>query len=132
MPAAYFETRFRTEAPIDDWPTEFVIISAYSTTGRSWPPEKNATADAALRVELEARGGWLVRITGYSPTTSHAEPSWAVVMPFDEACDFGLRFEQDAIYVVCGDELFVSYCDAKRALVPVGRFLERLHELGSE
>lgn len=62
------------------------------------------------------------RLTGYSPTTVHAEPGWAVEMPWDEACDLGLRFKQDAIYSVRGDELTVTFCDHRRGLVPVGAF----------
>jgi hypothetical protein len=48
------------------------------------------------------------------------------VMPFDDACDLGLRFRQDAIFHVSGDHLSVTYCDERRALVPVGLFRERI------
>jgi len=126
MASDYLETRFRTELPIDDWPIEFVIISANATTGNTWTSDRNAAADDALRARLEARGGWLERVTGYSPSTGHTEPSWATVMTFDEACDLGIRFQQDAIYLVRNNELFVSYCDARRALVPVEHFTARL------
>ena len=48
-------------------------------------------------------------------------------MPLEEACDLGHQYLQDALYHVRGDQLFVTYCDQKRALVPVGNFRERLH-----
>ncbi len=41
-------------------------------------------------------------------------------MPWDEACDIGLCFKQDAIYTVNGDALSVTLCDHRRGLVPVG------------
>jgi hypothetical protein len=126
MTPDYFETCFRLEAPVPHWPDEFVIVSAYHTTGEQWPDEVNRAADQRLEQELKQHFDWLVRITGYSPTTGHAEPGWAFVMPFSAACDMGLHYKQDAIYHVKGDVLSVSYCDARRALVPVGEFRARL------
>ena len=125
MPDWYFETQFLLEAPIRDWPDEFVILSAYTTTGEQWSAEVILEADQRLQRELTQRGGWFVRITGYSPHDGHAEPGWALVMPFNEACDLGLRYKQDAIYCVKGDALSVTYCDARRALVSVGEFRSR-------
>ena len=68
------------------------------------------------------------RITGYSPppATPHREPGWAVAMDWQEACDLGARFLQDAIYVVQADALAVTLCDHRRDLLPVGTFRQRL------
>lgn len=126
MPAWYFETQFQLDAPFADWPAEFVILSAYTTTGEHWPEAVILEADQRLERELRERGGWFLRITGYSPHDGHAEPGWALQMPLAEACDLGLRYKQDAIYCVKGDELWVTYCDARRALVYVGEFRSRL------
>lgn len=126
MNSAYFETRFRTSQAVHEWPREFVIISAFATTGETWTPDQNAAADRLLEAELKARDGWVVRIVGYSPTTDHAEPSWAVTMPVDEACAMGRRFRQDAIYHVLDDVLSVTYCAGHAALVVVGSFRSRL------
>ena len=126
MHPAYFETHFRTHGHDAEWPPEFVIISAYATTGEQWPVERNVAADQELEAQLRKQSTWLRRVTGYSPITGHAEPSWAAVLPFDVACDLGARFHQDAIYHVADDVLSVSYCDGRRQLVRVGRFRERL------
>ena len=126
MHPAYFETHFRLETPISDWPDEFVIITAHATTDETWTMEENDSADRALEAELRKSGRWMRRLTGYSPTTGHAEAGWAVEMPWDEACDVGLRFKQNAIYCVTGDELSVILCGHRRGLVPVGRFRERV------
>ena len=58
--------------------------------------------------------------------TGHAEPGFAVIPSFEQACDLGLRYEQDAIYFVSGGTLFVSLCDHRHTLKPVSRFLERV------
>ncbi len=131
MHFAYFETRFRTPGPVPSWPAMFAIVTAYATTGASWPTEENEQADALLEDALGDR--WRERITGYSPTTGHAEPGWAVALPFDDACDLGARFHQDAVYLIEEDDLFVSYCDERREMVRVGSFMDRLdHAAGPD
>jgi len=126
MHPAYLETHFIAADGPQDWPEQFAIITAYATTGESWTDDQNEAADQALEAELRATGGWIRRIIGYSPTTPHREPGWAVAMDWQAACDLGARFLQDAIYVVHGDALTVTFCDQRRELLPVGNFLERL------
>ena len=126
MPPPYFTVRFRTEAAAIDWPAQFVIITAYATTGERWDAAREVAADAALAETLEALGVWYTRITGYTPETGHAEPGWAAALSLEAGCELGLRFAQDAIYVVEGDALGVTFCDARRGVVPVGAFRERL------
>ena len=126
MHPAYFETRFRVEAMPGDWPASFVILSAWATTGQSWTAQANESADRRLAQRLAQRGLWRLRITGYSPTTGHAEPGWAFTMGLEEACDLGQRFQQDALYWVDHDRLSVTHCDHRRGLLPIGPFRQRL------
>ena len=126
MHPAYLETRFIAADGPQEWPEQFAIITAYATTGEFWTDDQNEAANQALEAELRATGWWMRWITGYSPTTSHREPGWAVSMDWQAACDLGARFLQDAIYVVHGDALTVTFCDQRRELLPVGNFLERL------
>jgi hypothetical protein len=80
MHPAYFETRFITANSAQDWPKEFAILSAHSTTGEVWSATQNENADQKLQAELASAKVWMRRIIGYSPTTGHREPSWAVEM----------------------------------------------------
>ena len=108
-----------------DWseqPEEFAIISGYATTGEKWPTERNQQADEQLHHRLVENGTWLRRVTGYAPDTGHNEPCWAIAISFDEACDIGEEFLQDAIYYVVGDDLFVSHCDSRRVKTPISKF----------
>ncbi len=132
MHAAYYETRFNAEEPIDDWPAEFAIITAYATTGEQWTDEQNLAADENLRLLLEGASVaipkvWCRRLTGYSPTTGHAEPGWAAALDFATACKVGENFRQDAIYFVSNGWLSVTHCkDGHRELAPVERFADRV------
>lgn len=126
MHSEYFKVRFRSEETILCWPREFAIITAYATTGSKWTDEVNESADRELSHMLRRKCDWVMRLTGFSPDTGHSEPGWAAGLSFKEACDFGVRFKQDAIYFIRDDELFVSHCDERRGLIRVGSFLEKL------
>ena len=126
MNPAYFETRFRLSEPVRAWPQEFVIISAYATTGQAWTANDNEAADHQLASQLASGKGWLVRIVGYSPTSGHAEPSWAVALSLDEGCALGGTYRQDAIYHVETDELSVRSRDPTGEFARIGSFRQRL------
>jgi hypothetical protein len=126
MNPVYFETRFRLDVQPPGWPDAFVIITAYATTGQSWAAPVNAAADRRLAEQLDRRSLWRWRVTGYSPATGHAEPGWAVEMAWEDGCELGREFHQDAIYAVESDKLFVTHCESGRRLIPIGPFRERL------
>ena len=108
------------------FPEEFVIMTAYPTTGETWEPSIIEEADQKLEEELKFRKAWIIRIEGYSPETGHTEPGWGTTMLIEEACEIGLRYRQDAIFHVKNDLLSVTYCDERRKLVEIGAFLERV------
>jgi type I restriction system adenine methylase HsdM len=124
---AYAETHFQRHEPWEDGPDEFSIITAYATTGEKWIQSRNEDADRELEAVLHGRSPWVRRITGYAPSTGHAEPGWAVPLSLEEACDIGQAFKQDAIYLVKNDTLFVSHCDSRRKPVEIGPFSARVH-----
>ncbi|MFM8780825.1 MAG: DUF3293 domain-containing protein [Gemmatimonadota bacterium] len=104
----------------------FAIISAYATTGERWNPAREEAADAQLLAAICAYGVWHTRVTGYSPTTGHTEPGWAVELPFETACLLGKTFAQDAIYWVDEDTLSVSSCVGNLASALAGGFRARI------
>lgn len=122
---SYLAIHFRGELPIGGWPSAFVIISAYATTGETWSMERNKEADEHMRAELLRHGHAPVRITAFDPVTLHAEPSWAVAMPVEEALALGRDFLQDAIFLVQDDRLSIAQCASRRTW-EVGAFGERL------
>ena len=122
---AYFNVRFRGPWPDLSHPDEFAIITAYATTGETWSEERNQAADLKLENELRETGLWMRRLTGYDPATSHAEPGWAVEMAFEVACDLGLRFQQDAIFWVSGNQVWVAKCGPDRQRAEIGLFSDR-------
>jgi hypothetical protein len=122
---AYSKVRFRGPWPDRSHPEEFAIITAYATTGETWPDERNRAADLELENELRGTGAWMRRITGYDPETGHAEPGWAVEIRLEEAVELGLRFQQDAIFWVSGNRVWVAKCGPDGERSEVGLFSDR-------
>lgn len=117
----YFKVQFITET--QHLPDEFVIISAYATTGETWTDEKNEAADLELFSVLNEKGLIPIRITGYSPETGHSEPSWAVEASLMEGLNIGYEFKQDAIFHVLQQRLYLVKCGNGRQSVEVGSFI---------
>jgi hypothetical protein len=121
----YFQVRFRDFPPIAQWPQSFAIISGLATTGQQWSEEANRLGDEHLLAAIEQLAVWHVRIVGYSPTTSHFEPSWACDLTLSDAIPLGLWAKQDAIYWVDQEQLWVTRCRAPE-LHWVDNFAKRL------
>ena len=124
MNPIYLETHFKrggendpTFNELESLPSEFAIITAYATTGEHWSDARNNEADKQLKTYLDSQFSCVKRITGYSPSTGHAEPGWLVNCSFAQGCDIGLSFKQDAIYWGGTGQLFVSYCGVQRSKV---------------
>ena len=122
----YTPTHFRLAAIPDSWPSAFVIITAYATTGQRWSDTENVAADQRLSAEIEALGVWHLRITGYLPDTGHAEPGWAVELPIEKGRGIGRQFKQDAIFVIRADALGYVRCEADGKVAWFGAFRERV------
>lgn len=121
----YFDTYFETPVVWTNRAAQFAIITAWATTGEVWTGEENRAANTQLEAELCSLDCWMQPVTGYSPTTGHAEPGWAVAVALDEALRLGRQYKQDAIYYVEGDTLTVSLCDGGDSMF-VGPFTKRL------
>ena len=121
----YFNTRFRVVHLPPAWPSTFVIVTAYATTGERWTEEENERANAELGERLAAMSVWHWPITGYDPKTGHAEPGWAIAIPHPDGVRLGIDFRQDAVFAVTGDELQVISCRTDETC-QLGSFRDRL------
>ncbi len=126
MHPAYFEVRFRCNELCEAWPSEFIIVTAFATTGENWSHERNQSANDTLESRLQELGVWHHPITGYSPQTSHAEPGFAVALGLSAGLAIGREFHQDAIYHVGGDALRVVTCQIPECSEYVASFQSRL------
>ncbi len=109
----------------------WATYSSFKKAIRVWyqSSSQNDSADVSLLADLAQRGVWHARVEGFSSETGHAEPGWAAAIAFEQACQLGERFHQDAIYFVRDDILYVSFCDERASLAQVSRFSRRLVRL---
>ena len=129
IPPEYLGTRFRVDKQPAAWPSSFVIISAWATTGEVWSEDVNRAADEGLARRLSALGVWHHRTTGYDPNSDHAEPSWAVEQPLDDAVELALEFKQLGVFHIVDGELWVCMChDPRAAAQRVALFFDRLDD----
>lgn len=135
MHGEYFETRFWVS--LDDLMhfevfegCDWIVLSAFATTGQTWTLERNAAADSALAASIRGVSP-MVRVIGYSPRTMHAEPSWVVPMGLVQGRRLGQEYAQDAIYWICGGDLYVVGCGGGVAHW-VGSWRDRLDGLDTE
>lgn len=122
---AYFNTHFRVAQRPLAWPSAFVIVTAYATTGELWTDAENERANKALREHIAQTAVWHWPVTGYDPDTGHAEPGWAIEVDRADGVRLGVDFRQDAIFCVTGDELDVVSCRTGQ-VKSVGGFRDRL------
>lgn len=122
----FASTVFLGEPLPADWPSSFVIINAWATTGETWSAERNLAADEALRQALERVGLRHHRLTGASPDLVHQEPSWAVDMTRESADELADHFLQVAFFAVEQGTLFVVPTGLPEAAVPLGPWSDRL------
>jgi Protein of unknown function (DUF3293) len=96
------------------WAGPLHVITAWNPGGlRS--QDENQKWQTALENELWATGHKLHRAFGRSTTTTHQEDSVAVEgLDRAEAIQIGARYEQDAIFEVTDDEVFVLACHESR------------------
>jgi len=98
-----------------DWPTDFVIISAYtvySPGGLPTTAAQNVAADKALEDELRSVGYRLHRIAdlGGAYYTDYCEPGWAVQLDLPRAAGVGRRYGQKKVYAVSAGRLAIVDC----------------------
>lgn len=124
IPDFYFDTHFKDIATATEFPARFGIITAYATTGETWTPEQNSAADIRLLKELESRGIWHTRITGY--VGEHAEPGWATDLSLVDSIKLGNLFDQHGIYYVDNNTLSVHLSDGTNQSAHVADFSERI------
>ena len=126
---AYLKTVFRVEAPPEEWPQIFAVITAHNPDGATAPAEQNTNADALLLERVRKIGCSHWRVTGCSPDFSHAEPGLVIGTDLQTAISLGRDFHQEGIYAVRNGQLFLVNCDCGGE-IPIGSWKKRLKRGG--
>ncbi|WP_423187194.1 DUF3293 domain-containing protein [Alishewanella sp. d11] len=85
----------------------FAIISAQNPAGQLSNPVANLLLDKQLQAHLDAINTPYRSITGAAPDFSFQEKSWMVLCEKQDAIEIGQRFNQNAIYWVEHNKLYL-------------------------
>lgn len=112
LPTVFTQVFFRATTPMDGWPEQFAIVTAYNPDGVSEEPAVNAGADATLRATIETMGLQYFRVTGGSRDGAHQEPGWGFAPATPRSArELSLSFRQLAFFWVENDR--VSLVDSR-------------------
>ena len=110
LKAAYHTVRFSSASWLQNPPSTFVIVTAFNPKGRNAPLSRNQHADQTLLGYLKHHKLSHTRITGMSPDQKHQEPGWGIEVDEEEGLKIGVRFQQEAIFVVINHQVSLVSC----------------------
>ncbi len=109
-----------------DLPVEFGIVTACNPMGLTVEASVNEGLDRDFRLYLLGQSIPHFRVTGGSRDMSHAEPGYGCVVDRERIVELGRQLNQEAVFWVRGDRLFLVFCDRPEHEQPLGSFRERL------
>ncbi|WP_406666322.1 DUF3293 domain-containing protein [Gallaecimonas sp. GXIMD1310] len=108
---------------------DFAVITACNPRSKVLSDQFNDSRDRQLEAELDLAGLDARPLWGCSPDWQYREKSWAVRMSQAQAEALGRRLEQNAIYWVSQDLLYLVPCLLhSRETCVLGRFSERCYQ----
>ena len=124
--STYDQAHFQLDSPAVDLPVEFGIVTACNPMGVTVEASVNEGLDRDLGLSLLGQGIPHFRVTGGSRDMSHAEPGYGCVVDRERIVELGRQWNQEAVFWVRGDRLFLVFCDRPEHEQPLGSFRERL------
>ncbi len=123
---AYAKAHFQLDSPAVDLPVGFGIVTACNPMGVTVEALVNEGLDRDLGLFLLGQGIPHFRVTGGSRDMSHAEPGYGCAVDPERIVELGRQWNQEAVFWVEGDQLFLVSCDEFKHEEALGSFRERL------
>lgn len=123
---AYDQAHFQLDSPAVDLPVGFGIVTACNPMGVTVEASVNEGLDRDLGLFLLGQGIPHFRITGGSRDMSHAEPGYGCAVDPERIVELGRQWNQEAVFWVQEDQLFLVSCDGSKREEPLGSFRKRL------
>ncbi len=124
--SAYDQAHFQLDSPAVDLPVGFGIVTACNPMGVTVEASVNEGLDRDLGLSLVDQGIQHFRVTGGSKDMSHAELGYGCAVDRERIVELGRQWNQEAVFWVQGDQLFLVPCNDSKHEEPLGSFRERL------
>ena len=122
----YFKVVFIHNS-IKVFPRTFGIITAYNPQDQSLTEGQNQKRNKLLKVKISHQMKLLGEIVGSSIDKTHQEPSFVTEGKLPELLKLGKEFEQNAVYWIKQDSLFLLDCNHRKKY-QMGSFRKRIRE----
>ena len=109
------------------FPRTFGIITAYNPKDQSLTVAQNQNRNKLLKVQISHQLKMLGEIVGSSIDKTHQEPSFGTECKLPELLKLGRKFEQNAVYWIEEDSLFLLDCNHSKKYT-MGSFRKRVRE----
>ena len=123
---AYDQAHFQLDSPAVDLPVRFGIVTACNPMGVTVEASVNEGLDRDLVMSLLGQGIPHFRVTGGSRDMSHTEPGYGCAVDLERIVELGRQWNQEAVFWVQEDQLFLVSCDGSKQEKPLGSFRKRL------
>ena len=120
MLAAYRSAVFST--PEESLPDDFYVVTASNPFGKEVGSAVNNRRQLDLERRLDSLGAPRFYVTGFSPNFAHVEIGYGVRCDLVAALQLGRHYNQDAVFRVSGDDLWLVDC-ASGEQEPIGKFV---------
>ncbi|GGI92146.1 DUF3293 domain-containing protein [Shewanella gelidii] len=109
--------------------SEFAIITAHNPLGEVLSSSQNRLLDRKLQICIESLSVPYRIVLGCSTDRSHIEKSWVVMVDQRTAITLGKQFNQNAIFYVKRDLLWLIPCWYQADAVSLGSFAARCEQV---
>jgi len=123
---AYKQAHFLIDPAIKDLPDSFGIVTSCNPNGEEVGSAENLRLDRELGSLLSSTGSDHFRVTGGSRDMTHAEPGYGCLVDRERIVDLGHQWNQEAVFWVEGDDLFLIPCATRQEFELLGSFRERV------
>ena len=123
---SYRQAHFLIKPAIKDLPDSFGIVTACNPDGEEVGSAENLRLDRELVSLLSSSAVKNFRVTGGSRDMTHAEPGYGCLVDRERIVDLGCEWNQEAVFWVEGDNLFLIPCATPQEFELIGSFRERV------
>ena len=125
-PAVFKQAHFLIDPAIEDLPDSFGIVTACNPDGVEVGSAENLRLDRELGSLLSSSDVKHFRVTGGSRDMTHAEPGYGCLVDRERIVELGRKWNQEAVFWVEGDNLFLIPCATRQEFELLGSFRERV------
>jgi hypothetical protein len=123
---AYYDTQFRGSIVPEKLPSPCYIITACNPMDEPLSDAENKRRNEGLKQNIKNGGHLCIEVIGGSKDWPHQEPSFLTSAPQTEVIQWAKHLNQQAIFEISKDTLYLLSTEHPEQKVRLGSFKERI------